>query len=387
MAKVVKGKSKSKGKKRSFTGSVRKDAERRKGAQYGYLNLPKGLSVFREDPGSRVSLDIMPYEVTIPNHPDRNDEYGNAVPGNLWYKRPYWLHRNIGADNKSIVCPSSVGGKCPICEYRAQLLKEGADWSDDAVKALKPSMRNLYAIIPKGSKKYDEVPHVWDISQFLFQDKLEEEFQENEDYDSFPDLEEGYTLQIRFSEESFGSNKFADTSRIDFKNRSKPYDESILEDIPNLDELLEVMSYKAIETLFYGGVAMEDEDGCIIMDDEDEDEDDGEETRTKAKTSSRRKAQEEDDDDDDDEDEDDEDTDDDDDDDEEDEEAPPAKSTKSTKSSKKAKPSAKDKKSKKAKSKKKCPHGYKFGEDNDEYEECEDCPLWEDCEAGLSIPF
>lgn len=371
MAKVVKGKSKSKGKKRSFTGSVRKDAERRKGAQYGYLNLPKGLSVFREDPGSRVSLDIMPYEVTIPNHPDRNDEYGNAVPGNLWYKRPYWLHRNIGADNKSIVCPSSVGGKCPICEYRAQLLKEGADWSDDAVKALKPSMRNLYAIIPKGSKKYDEVPHVWDISQFLFQDKLEEEFQENEDYDSFPDLEEGYTLQIRFSEESFGSNKFADTSRIDFKNRSKPYDESILEDIPNLDELLEVLSYKAIETLFYGGVDIEDS-----ADDEDDDDDgEQEETRRKAKAPGKRRVQDEDEDEEDEdsgEDDSDEDTDDDSsEDDDEEEETPPAKS------SKKAKSPAKGKKTK---GKNKCPHGYKFGEDNDEYEECEECPLWEDCE-------
>ncbi len=51
-------------------------------------------------------------------HPDRDEEYGIAVPGSLWYKRPYWLHRGVGPENVSIVCPSSIGKKCPICEYR-----------------------------------------------------------------------------------------------------------------------------------------------------------------------------------------------------------------------------------------------------------------------------
>ena len=132
------------------------------------------------------------------------------------------------------------------------------DWSDDSVKALKPSMRNLYIVIPKGNKKYDEKPHIWDISQFLFQDKLNEEIQESEEYETFPDLEEGYSLRIRFSEEFFGNNKYADTSRIDFKKREKPYKESILDEIPHLDELLEIPSYKTIEAMFFGGLDKEE---------------------------------------------------------------------------------------------------------------------------------
>ena len=205
-----------------------------------------------------MTLDIMPYEVTIPNHPDKDEEYGIAIQGELWYKRPYFLHRNIGTDHQSIVCPTSIGQKCPICEYRAQLLKEGKDWDDDSVKALKPQMRNLYVVIPKGSKKFEEKPHIWDISQFLFQDKLNEEIQESEEYETFPDLEEGYSLRIRFSEESFGNNKFADTSRIDFKKREKPYKESILDEIPHLDELLEIPSYKTVEAMFFGGLDKEE---------------------------------------------------------------------------------------------------------------------------------
>ena len=144
MAKKRKGK---------FKGAVSKNAAKQsRGAQYGHLNLPKGIGIFKEEAKSRADLDILPYEVTTPNHPDRDEEYGIAVEGGLWYKRPYWLHRSIGANNEVMVCPSSNKQACPVCEYRAQLLKDGADWNDDSVRALKPSMRNLYVVIPKDNK-------------------------------------------------------------------------------------------------------------------------------------------------------------------------------------------------------------------------------------------
>lgn len=370
---------KKKGKKR-FKGMVSRNAQKQqRGASYGHLNLPKGLSVFKEEPGSRVNLDILPYEVTAANHPDRDDEYEIAIPGSLWYKRPYWLHRNIGPDNQSIVCPSSIGQKCPICEYRAQLLKDGARWDDDAVKALKPSMRNLYVVIPKGSKKYEETLHIWDISQFLFQDKLNEEIQENEEYETFPDLEEGYTLRIRFSEESFGGNKFAETSRIDFKERSKPYDEAILEEIPSLDEILEIPSYKTIEAMFFGGMEAEEA--------EDDDEEEEKPTRRQKPVKSKPEPEPDPDDDDEERDEPDEDDDDEerdepdeDDDDEEEEEEDDEEEEKPVK-----KPPVRTKKQETKKPKKpekkggKCPHGHKFGEDCEEYDECDDCDKWEEC--------
>ena len=213
---------KNKERKRFKGGVSRNAAKQQRGSSYGHLNLPKGLNVFKEEPGSRVTLDIMPYEVTIPNHPDKDEEYGVAIQGELWYKRPYFLHRNIGTDHQSIVCPSSIGQKCPICEYRAQLLKEGKDWNDDSVKALKPSMRNLYIVIPKGNKKYDEKPHVWDISQFLFQDKLNEEIQERRN--TKPSRPRRGLLPPDSIRESFGNN-----NAIPPHDKSgKPYKESIL---------------------------------------------------------------------------------------------------------------------------------------------------------------
>ena len=276
-------------KKISFADKVRANIEKQKSqkSQYGYLKLLKGVNVFKEEPGSRVKLDILPYVVTDPNHPDRDDELGIAVPGALWYKRPFKLHRNIGYNNMPLVCPTSIGKRCPICEYKQRLLKEGKDWRDDSVKALKIYLRNLYIVVPLDNKNYEERPYVWDISDHLFQNKLSIELEENPEYANFPDLEDGYTLRIRFTEEQFGKNKFADTSRIDFEKREKKYDESILDKVSNLDEVLVVLPYEQIEAKFFDSEddAVTDVDKAIdeVVDEIDEDEDDEDVEPRKAK--------------------------------------------------------------------------------------------------------
>jgi hypothetical protein len=347
-------------KKRRFKGGAgRNAAKQSRGAQYGHLNLPKGVSVFKEEPKSRVDLDIIPYVVTSGTHLDRDDEYGIAVPGELWYKRPYYLHRNIGTDNNSVVCPSSNKQKCPICEYRAQLIKDGASWDDDTVKALKPSLRNLYVVIPKGSKDHDEKPHIWDISQFLFQAKLNEEIGENEEYDMFPDLEEGLTLRIRFSEESLGTNKFADTSRIDFQERKKPYSESILEKIPALDDILSIQPYKTIAAQFFGNLS---EDEVEDLPEEEEDTPKEETPRRRRRPDPEPEEEEE-------EQESDEE--------EEEEEEEEEKEEKEKPKPRRGKPEEKKP------GKNKCPHNHVFGKDHDAFDECEDCDLWDSCyDAG-----
>jgi len=352
----------------AFKGKGGRNATKQsRNAQYKHLNLPKGMRIFKEEPKSRVSLDILPYQVTDPHHLDRDEEYETALEGGLWYRHPYWIHRNIGANNESVVCPGSVKQKCPICEHRAQLLKDGTEWNDDSVKALKASLRNLYVVIPRGMKNFEETPHIWDISQFLFQDKLNEEIQENEEYETFPDLEEGYTLRIRFTEEQIGSNKFAATSRIDFIERDKPLAESLLEDVPALDDILVVPTYKTVEALFFGGLTqdeIEDEDddeeeeeeeepepkrkarhvtSADDEEDEPEEEDEKPEPRRKARPKPEPEPEEEE---------------------EEEEEKPEPKPTRRTRT--------KDKEAE-------CPHGGTFGKDFEELNECEKCEMWEAC--------
>lgn len=235
-----------------FSGKVRDNAQKTKqtGASFGYLNLPKGISMFSPEPGGKCHLDFMPYVVSSPKHPD-----GIEV-GEIWYKRPFKAHRNIGVEKDSVICLTSIGKKCPVCEYRAQMIKDGRDKAE--TDALKPSARNLYVVIPKKNKKLEEKPHLFDISQAMFQNLLAEELEENESNEVFPDLEQGYTLKIRWDSKTIGGSKpFAEASRIDFEDRDDPYSEDIMEDIPDLDAVLNIMTYQMLEKKF---LEMEDEE-------------------------------------------------------------------------------------------------------------------------------
>ena len=100
----------------NFKEAVGKDVERRekKKQGFGYLQLPKGIDMWKAEPKSKAYLDIIPYEVTDENHPDAIPDEGIAVPGTLWYKRPFHIHRNIGADNDSVVCLKTISKSCPI---------------------------------------------------------------------------------------------------------------------------------------------------------------------------------------------------------------------------------------------------------------------------------
>ena len=369
----------SKKRKSNFRGKVGSDAKRQKtaGASYGYLNLPKGVNVYSPEPGSKnVLLDFLPYIVTDPRHPDRNEELDIAMPDSLWYKRPFKIHRNVGVDNDAVICLASFGKKCPVCEYRAKRIREGAD--KEETDAMKQSMRVLYVVVPLNSKKHEAEPHIWDMSWWLFQDLLNDELEEDEDYEAFPDLEEGLTLKIRFDSKTIGkSQAFAEASRIDFEERTEQYTDEILEDVPCLDEVFSILSYKELFAKF---TEMEDEDVVENTGDEPEEDDDEDEkpVRRKRKTVKKEdpepeEAEEEDEED------------------EEEDEKPEVKSPpKRRKKPVEPEPeeaeeeeeeeSAPTRKSKpKSEAGNKCPHGHKFGKDCEEFDECDTCDEWSDC--------
>jgi hypothetical protein len=356
--------------------------QRNKAANYGHLSIPRGFTVFKEEPGSRISIDIMSYVVTDPNHPDKDETTGSAEKGGLWYRRPYKLHRNVGADKSSVVCPTSIGKKCPICEYRSKLLSDGVDWKDDAVKNARPSSRSLYLIIPKDNKKFEEKPHLWDISDFLFQAKLNNEIEENPDeLGDFPHPANGLTLKIRFSEEKLGGNTFAETSRIDFEQRGYAYDDATIDALPSLDEVVTIKDYKEIQKMFLeGGDDDEPEEEKPVI----------QVTRISARTAPARTTpirtvvvpiEEETE--------------------EEPEEEPeePEEETRTPSVYRRPTPVAKPAEKPAAKPLTRgapppaarpakvaapaeagtCPHGFVFGEECDKHDQCEDCPVWTDC--------
>jgi len=390
--------------KSKFRGRVSRDAHRQKqsASNYGYLQLPSGVSMFKEEPGGRIRLDIMPYIVTEERHPDRDDENQIAIPGDVWYKRPFKVHRGIGSGNDSYVCPTSIGKRCPICDYRSKRMKEGAEREE--TDALKPSLRNLYVVIPVKSKEHEEEPHIWDISQAMFQKLLNEELEERPDYEIFPDLEEGLTLYIRFDSRTIGKGgrPFAEANRIDFEDRKEMYDESIMDEIPDLDKVLKIYSFKELEMKFLeiddeepGEPVTDDEeeevvrkplrkpktiekDGDYDLDDDDEQENtrkrhknpDYEEEKPKKKIIRKKPESEP----------------------EEDQEEEPTKKIK--KPIRKQEPEEEEEQEEEKPKRnirkpvlttkgkdngERCPHGHRFGIDTEKFDECDDCTLWDAC--------
>lgn len=216
----------------------------------GHLNLPKNVKAFViEEDSQMIELDFLMYTVSDPHHPERDPQYEIALPGTQWYRRPYALHRDVGPQKEAIVCPRSIGkSKCPICEYREKRKAEKAD--NEEIKMLYPKGRSLYVVVPLGMKKFSEVPHIWDMSDFLFQETLNDELQLYPEHGDFPNLDGGKTLSMRLKWKQIGTNSFPEIRSISFSER-EPYPESVIEEIPNLDEVLRIIPYEEIERKFF----------------------------------------------------------------------------------------------------------------------------------------
>ena len=261
-------------KKSKFRNKVNQDVKRQKaaGSNYGYLRLPKGVNVYAPSAEHKEKFDVIPYIVTDGKHPDRNEEADIATVGEPWYKRPFRVHKQVGVDNDTVVCLQSFGKKCPICEYRKVEAKKG-EMDKDELKAFNSSRRNLYLVIPRDVKKFEEEIHIFDYSQFLWQDVLNEDIEEDEDNEVFPDIEEGLTLETKWTEDSYGKVKFFKASRIYFRKRDEEIDPDIIDNVPDLDTLLIELSYAELNNKFFEIDEETAEKESPFKDDEENDED------------------------------------------------------------------------------------------------------------------
>ena len=231
------------------------------------MELPPD-SEFKPVVGRNI-VDIIPFKVG--EHFPRS---ANSVI-KYAYVLDYWAHRGIGLNRDSIVCPSkNYGHPCPICEEIEKLRKDGADW-DSMIKPLTPKRRVAYNFLPKGEKSIK----VFEVSHFLFEKELIDEASSGMSGEivDFVDLDDGKSVVFRASEKSFESGKYFEYKSFNFRDREKPLPESLLKKAFTLDDLLVVLSYDKIHSVFYGSGVVEDEDeGDEYVEDEDEDEDEDE---------------------------------------------------------------------------------------------------------------
>jgi len=246
-----------------FRGRTSRSMERST-TDYGYLNLPENVNVFKAEGGTEVIFDILPYIVTDENHIDHKKYEEDAVVGELWWKRPLKIHRDVGPDNISAVCPTTFGNKCPICEHGSQRRKEGAEWEDD-LEFIFPKNRTLFYVVPVDVSEcemdYKEgEAHVFDMSDHNFLKILDEDVKRDIDFEGFPDHEDGLSLKVYFRAKKLGKNKYAEASKIDFQDREDQYDDAFVDELPSLDSMLKVFSYKELKAMWFGMEDLDDED-------------------------------------------------------------------------------------------------------------------------------
>jgi hypothetical protein len=205
------------------------------------LELPEGVELYKPEKGP-VEFDILPYVVSVDTHPE-------VKKGEQWYERTYLAHRNVGPEEKFLICPRTIGKRCPICE-EYQKLKKDPNVEEEVVDALRAKERELFNVVMKDG---DGSVMILDISTFLFGRKLEEEIREGDEANAaFAELSGGKTLKVRWESKSMGTNKFVEAGRIDFVDR-EDIDPAALEAVVDLDKAMKILSYEEIDRIFQAG--------------------------------------------------------------------------------------------------------------------------------------
>ena len=340
--------------------TARENARRRaqerhdSGSNYSCIKLPEGVKFFSTGKGGVKRFDIVGYTVSVDHNP-------YADNGDYHYERTFFVHRGIGPNRETVIClAKTFKKKCPICEHRAELARKNAD--EDVIKELAPKERQLYNVIDLQDR--DAGVKVWDVSYFLFGRKLDAEIRnadEDDDFDTFADLENGKTLKVSMEEKSLGGRSFCEAESINFKDRREDYDEDL--EVVDLDKALQPLPYDELKKM--------------LIDDEDVEVEEEEEEAPKKKRKTRSKKP-------------DPEPEEDEDEEEEPEEAEEAEEEEESdgeeeEEEEEEKPKKKAKKKKATKKKPeagKCPHGGTFGKDCDSLEACDDCELWDECDEA-----
>lgn len=304
--------------------------------------IPEGDAVF----------DIIPFQVSenfLVNPETRRPEYR---PGddNWYYVLDLWVHGNVGPSNHSVVCPKKhLGTSCPVCDI-ADKNKKDVEYGDkEAWKSLVqpffPKRRVVYQVwvhvLGKSKKEEEEKGiQILEMSHYHMEKELvaiarDPETGESIDF-AWPGVE---GKKVSFTRKGMGMENTQFFGHK-FINRKEDIPDEILESSIALNEYITIMSADEIQEL---------------MDAAKPESDDDEAPRKTRKPLGRPK------------------------DDEEEEEAPrKPRKTLGRSSDEDETPRKREAPARRRPSRDEeenpCPKGHVFGDDNEEYEDCAECP-------------
>ena len=207
--------------------------------------------------------------------------------------------------------------------------------------------------------------HILEISDHNFLNILLEDVKKDIDNEDFANPWYGKSIKVYFRNEKFGKNEYAKAAKFDFVDRKEQYDDlyeaEAINDLPCLDDMLKVLPYKELEAMYFGMGDMEgDIDNAELEEDTDE-----EPTRRKPRERKPRErspeAKE----------------------DVTEEPAPKARKPRARKADpepeEETAEEAPARKPRERKKKQECPFDHEFGTDNDQFDDCDKCEVWDAC--------
>lgn len=225
--------------------AIENDLRPRGGGKLFNLPADKKVKSWEGPKGNETYyLDILPYVVSIPNHPF-------VKQGDLWYRNDVYVHWGIGPTKSWYVCPLTVNKRCPICEHREELRKEGAD--EKIIKDLYFKRKQIFNLDAKCiDEKSNLETLLWMHNLDNFGKLLAKILgRKSEEFRDFFLLQNGYTLKVDFEEKKFAGakNPYYNALTIEFLERD-PYPESILKETVDLDKVLNILPYEELRSIF-----------------------------------------------------------------------------------------------------------------------------------------
>lgn len=242
--------------------SASKRAEKQRGGVRPYLNLPSNVTLFDFEKEGSKKIDIIEYVVGKGNP--------EADKGDRYFERTFYVHKGIGPDNETHLCPKKTFGKpCPVCKHRTKMGRD-PDADDDTTDELKPKERQLFVVMQPKKKKAGI--QILDKSYHLFGKELDLAIRKakkkhgEEAADKFASPDEGMSVLCEVEEKSYKKANYTNVKMAKLVERDEQYDEDLIEQVPCLDKLLVETPYEELKQLF-------DQSGDDADDDDDEDDD------------------------------------------------------------------------------------------------------------------